>query len=258
MYKIPAKTLFAGQKLIYVPECHSTNSSLAELNNTSELPEGTVFITDNQTQGRGQRGNAWIASKGENLTFSMLLRPGFLAVRSQFRLNMAVSLGVISALADYVQAGLAIKWPNDIMIGDRKVGGILIENQSQGERLTSSVVGIGLNVNQQQFPFASATSLCKACGHNFELNEVYQRTIVDLESRYVQLREGAYPKLNEDYHAALYKRGVPQTFESESQQFGGVITGVHDSGMLCISIDGKERRFSLKEVSIVIPSGVGQ
>ena len=131
MYKIPAKTLFMGQKLIYVPECHSTNSSLSDLINHADLPEGLVLITDNQTKGRGQRGNNWDSLPGENLTFSILLKPKFLATRDQFQLNMAIAIGIADGVRQLMSQQVSLKWPNDIMIDGKKVGGILIENQSQ-------------------------------------------------------------------------------------------------------------------------------
>lgn len=252
MYKIPAKTLFTGQKLIYVPECHSTNTSLAQLVENSDLPEGTVFITDHQTQGRGQRGNSWESGKGENVTLSILLRPKFLAAREQFKLNMAVSLGVVSALALLGSQAPRIKWPNDILVEGRKVGGILIENQSQGNHLTLSIVGIGLNVNQRQFSFPTASSLSLLTANMFDLNEVFQRVVSEVETRYLQLRSGSVDVLAKDYHNLLFKRGISHAFEIEGVPFEGTITGVDESGRLCMMVGGKERTFSLKEVRMVL------
>lgn len=251
MYKIPAKTLFTGQKLIYVPECHSTNSSLAGLLENADLPEGTVFITDYQTSGRGQRGNSWESGRGENLTFSLLFRPKFLAAREQFKLNMTLSLAVVSALSFFVTGDLAVKWPNDIMLGGRKVGGILIENQSQGSQLTASIAGIGININQKHLPFPQAGSLIQFTGQTLDLNEVLQAVLFEAESRYLQLRAGSVGTIEADYQRLLYKRDVNQTFESAGSRFTGVISGVDDSGRLCIKVGGEERRFSLKEVRMV-------
>ena len=121
-----------GQKLIYVPECHSTNSLLNELNDHQELPEGTVLVTDHQTAGRGQRGNVWEAAQGMNLTFSILLRPKFLEAKDQFRLNMAVSLAIANSLQSCLSQGIKLKWPNDILVDGKKIGGVLIESQLQG------------------------------------------------------------------------------------------------------------------------------
>lgn len=248
MYKIPAKTLFTGQKLIYVPECHSTNSSLAELLGAADLPEGTVFITDHQTAGRGQRGSRWESGKGENLTFSLLLKPRFLAVRDQFALSMAVALGIAEGLTTFVSQGLSVKWPNDLMWLDQKIGGILIENQSQGSQLTTSIAGIGINVNQRQFASAGAGSLILASGHALDLDEVFQQILGAIEARYLQLRSGGHAVIQHDYHQHLYRLGVPQLFESEGKTFTGVIQGVDEWGRLRIRVGDDERSYDLKEV----------
>eukprot|EP01137_Pigoraptor_chileana_P015025 Opistho-2@5140 len=107
-----------------------------------------VIITDNQTAGRGQRGNVWEASIGENLTFSLILKPNFLKASEQFQLNVAVSLGVLDCLSEYIDEDLKVKWSNDIYFQNQKMGGILIENTLQGYQIGYSVIGIGLNINQ--------------------------------------------------------------------------------------------------------------
>lgn len=248
MYKIPAKTLFTGQKLIYVPECHSTNSSLAELLEHTDLPEGTVLITDHQTRGRGQRGNTWESGRGENLTFSILLRPKFLEVRDQFRLSMAVALGIAEGLAAFVPSGLTVKWPNDVLIEGKKVGGILIENQSQGAQLSVSIVGIGINVNQRELPVPTAGSLAQRVGGPLDLDAVFQQLVTAIEARYLQLRAGGHAVIQSDYHQQLYRIGVSQSFEADGAAFDGVIVGVDEVGRLKVRVGEEERRYGLKEV----------
>lgn len=225
---------------------------LGELAEKADLPEGTVLITDHQTQGRGQRGNTWESGKSENLTFSILLRPRFLAVRDQFRLSMATALGITEGLAAFVPQGLSVKWPNDLMWNDRKVGGILIENQSQGPQLTTSITGIGVNVNQQRFTHAGAGSLIQASGCTLELNEVFQQILGAIEARYLQLRSGGHVVIRNDYHEALFRRGVAQVFESEGKTFKGMIQGVDEVGRLRIRVGEEERCYDLKEVKFQI------
>jgi BirA family biotin operon repressor/biotin-[acetyl-CoA-carboxylase] ligase len=248
LYKIPAKTLFTGQKLIYVPECHSTNSSLAELLEHTDLPEGTVLITDHQTRGRGQRGNTWESGKGENLTFSILLHPRFLAVRDQFRLSMAVAIGIAEGLAGIVTSGILLKWPNDILMGGKKVGGVLIENQSQGAQLSVAIVGIGINVNARELPHPGAGALIQAVGRESDLNDVFQLVVGAIEARYLQLRSGGHAVIERDYLGRLYRLDVPQEFEADGAVFTGTIIGVDDSGRIRIQVGEEERRYSLKEV----------
>jgi BirA family biotin operon repressor/biotin-[acetyl-CoA-carboxylase] ligase len=252
LYKTPANTLFTGQKLVYVPECHSTNSLLAEMLQETELPEGSVLITDRQTQGRGQRGNLWESGRGENLTFSLLLRPKFLATRDQFQLSMAVALGIASGLKHWVGNSIALKWPNDLITDDRKLGGVLIENQSQGTQLTASIVGIGINVNQRVLPFPHACSLIQVLGGSVELNDVFARIAAGIEAKYMQLRSGARDLLREEYLSLLYRKGVPQIFEANGRLFTGSISGVDVTGRLIVLEGETGRAYSMKEIRMVV------
>src|SRR5690554_3701783 len=148
MHKILANTIFLGKNIIHLPECHSTNDVAMQKYRSGEAPEGTIVITDKQTEGRGQRGNQWLTQPNLNLTFSLILTPVFLDASEQFGLNMAVSLGIREALSDYVQ-GIIIKWPNDILHEENgKIGGILIENSVTHKGIELAMVGVGLNINQ--------------------------------------------------------------------------------------------------------------
>ena len=251
MYKIPARTLFMGQKLIYVPECHSTNSLLNELNDKSQLPEGTVMITDKQTAGRGQRGNSWEAEPGLNLTFSLLLRPRFLEAKDQFLLSMAVSVAIAGALQVTIQQPIKLKWPNDIMVADKKIGGILIESQLQGTTLTCSVVGIGINVNQPSFIYMGATSMHTIAGRFFQLDDLFQPLMESIEHSYLDLRAGNLTSLKQRYLESLFKYNEPHWFESGGERFSGSIHDVDENGRLCVESQGAMRTFSFKEVKFL-------
>lgn len=249
MYKIPANTLFTGQTLVYMPECHSTNAeALALLQRSRPVAEGTVVITDNQMAGRGQRGNTWESEPWRNLTFSIILKPTFLHPKDQFALNMAVSLG----LYDYLIAQTAdakIKWPNDMMLGNKKTCGILIENQVSGRQIQSTIVGIGLNVNQLRFDVPTATSLAINRGHEFDLNRVLPELLERIEARYLQLRTGM--NLRTEYIEALYGRGERRKFKTGDKIFEGVISGIDAAGLLEVEIDSGKRYFDLKQVQLV-------
>lgn len=249
MYKIPANTLFTGQKLVYMPECHSTNAeAITLLQNNPHVAEGTVIITDNQTAGRGQRGNTWLTEAGKNLTFSIILKPTFLHPKDQFKLNMAVSLGLFDYLIAQV-SDVKIKWPNDMMLGNQKTCGMLIENQINGQQLMSSIVGIGLNVNQQNFSVPTATSVSIKKGQEFDLNQVLSELLQRIEGRYLQLR--ANIDLKEEYVNALYARGEKRNFKSGDEIFEGVITGVDTTGLLEIETAKGKRYFDLKQVQLL-------
>ena len=251
MYKIPAKTLFMGQKLIYVPECHSTNSLLNDLNDQQELPEGTVLITNHQTAGRGQRGNVWEAVPGMNLTFSILLRPGFLEPKDQFQLNMVVSIAIADGLASMIPKGIKLKWPNDILANGKKIGGVLIESQLQSGLHSCSIVGLGINVNQRQFSFPGAASMSNITGVVYDLDELFQRLLELLEGEYLNLRTGGINTLKQRYLGYLFKFKEPHHFESNGENFVGTIHDVDEHGKLCMVSDGKARSFSFKEVKFL-------
>ena len=119
----------------------------------TKLPEGTLILTEDQTRGRGQMGNKWLTEKGKNLTFSIVLYPSFLRPNQHFYLTQFVSIAIQEVIQELLpDKGIKIKWPNDLYVENRKLAGILIENILSGHRIQSSILGIGLNVNQVQFP----------------------------------------------------------------------------------------------------------
>ena len=250
LYKIFANTLFTGQQLVFVPECHSTNSLASELATKNILSEGSVVITTNQTAGRGQRGNAWETAAELNLTFSILVKPTFLSVKNQFYLTIITSLAVVDFLKEQSVAEVKIKWPNDILIGKKKICGILIENSVQQETIQQSIVGIGLNINQKNFGISTATSLAVVKDRDFDLNESLNFLLENFEKRYLQLRSGKLAELKSGYLENLFGIGEPQTFISNGKEFEGIIEGVNENGELKVSDNGNTSSFKLKEISL--------
>lgn len=219
-----------------------------------EIPEGTVVVAAHQTAGRGQRGNRWEAAPGENLTFSLLLRPAFLRSAEQFRLSIAVALGVLDFLREHLDEALKVKWPNDIFYGDQKLGGLLIENTLQGYGIADSVVGIGLNVNQLEFAVPTATSLRRATGQPFryDLETLLARLLECLEAEYLRLRQGNHEAQKARYLAALYRYQEWHPFrDADGRIFNGQILGVDEAGRLALETEGGIRYFGVKEVGFV-------
>ena len=215
--------------------------------------EGLLRITDHQTAGRGQRGNVWEAEPGQNLTVSLLLKPTFLTAAEQFWLNMAVSLGLYDTLLPLTGPDLRIKWPNDLYVGDQKLGGMLIENTLHGYLIAWSVVGMGLNVNQILFQNDTATSLqlLNPLPAGYDLPGLLSRLCETLEQRYLQLRSGRRNDLKVDYLQALYRYGKEHRFSSAGRQFWGTIVGVDPTGRLILSENGQLQYFGFKEVAFV-------
>jgi BirA family biotin operon repressor/biotin-[acetyl-CoA-carboxylase] ligase len=256
LYKIPANTLFLGKNLVFVPECHSTNSLALELCQQSCPPEGSLVITSRQTEGRGQRGNTWESAPGQNLTLSLILKPTFLAIKNQFLLSVVTSLAIRDYLTELSKTPAHIKWPNDILINEFKICGILIENQLMGDRFTNVVVGIGLNVNQKEFNSPHATSLSIVVGKTQDLQAVLEGLLAALEARYFQLREGKTRRLHQDYLTHLYQIHKMSTFKSGEEQFSGEILGVDEQGKLLVVVGGLVKTFGAKEISFVKPEKV--
>lgn len=254
MYKIYPKTLFTGQIIKYLPSCQSTNDEAADLIARQAPAEGTIIVTDQQTAGRGQRGNVWQAETAQNLTFSLILRPAFLAASEQFWLNMAVSLGIYDAFEPLLGNALRIKWPNDMYVGNQKLGGILIENTLQGSGIAWSVVGTGLNVNQTEFPYATATSLQQQAPlpHGYDLPGLLSSLCEKLEQRYLQLRSGQRDVLKINYLQTLYRYQEEHWFEADNRRFRATIIGIDPTGRLSLAEAGQVRYFGFKEISFLM------
>jgi BirA family biotin operon repressor/biotin-[acetyl-CoA-carboxylase] ligase len=241
-----------GKNLVFMPECHSTNTFALELCQREVGPaEGTVIVTANQFAGRGQRANTWIAEPGKNLTFSIILYPSFLSIQRQFYLNIVVGLGICGYLRSKGCVNARVKWPNDIYVGDRKISGVLIESQIAGKRINSSILGIGLNINQVNFSIKTATSLSIETDMQWGLSDELEKLLVSIESEFLRLQKGEFELLRQDYLNALYWINEEHTFESGSEKFKGIITGIAEGGQLVIRVGTEQRVFGNKEVRFV-------
>jgi BirA family transcriptional regulator, biotin operon repressor / biotin---[acetyl-CoA-carboxylase] ligase len=249
LYKSPANTLFVGKNVVFVPECHSTNTLATQLSQNSAVGEGTVVITRFQTAGRGQRGNTWSVEPGQNLTLSVVLTPGFLAVRHQFQLNIMTSLAVRDTLVDLLHIpDISIKWPNDILVHGKKISGILIENQLTGSSIQNSIVGIGVNVNQTRFEISTATSMKNEANQQFDLQHVFEMLLGKIEARYLQVKQSKQSVQLTEYLYSLYRRGERHLYEADSDQFEGEIVGIDDGGRLAINANNEMKYFDVKQI----------
>jgi len=246
------KTTFIGKKNIYLPTCQSTNDEAALLLQQGAVAEGTVVITDHQMAGRGQRGSNWQAAPGQNLTFSIVLRPAFLTAIEQFRLNIAVSLGVWAGLMPLLGKDLKIKWPNDLYYKNQKIGGILIENVLQSSRIETAIIGIGLNVNQSDFTNPHATSLRNITQQMYDLWEVLADLLLKIEENYLLLRSGHYNRLKMRYLQNLYRYQEIHLFGQNDTVFEGMIIGVGETGKLAVQIGNELQHFDLKEINYLV------
>lgn len=246
--------LFVGKNLIELESVDSTNSYAKELLSNSRPPEGTAIMAKDQHSGRGQMGNSWAAEPGQNITVSFILYPEFLETDRQFFLNMAVSLAVKDFCEFILKDEVKIKWPNDIYYLDKKLGGILIENSISGTKIASSVIGIGLNVNQVNFNPAlpNPVSFALLRQQYYNLQELQEQLSSFLEKYYLQLRQLHFNFLDSAYTQGLYRYQQTHEFKKGEQILRGEITGVTKEGKLVIDCNGKEHKFNFKEIEYVI------
>ena len=282
-FTVIPSTLFLGKVWQHFDELPSTNDFLANL---PQNTEGVVVTTFNQTAGRGQMGNRWLAEPYQNLAYSIRLQPSFLQANEQFHLNKVVAL----AVHDFIDAEMSnkeisdfkfqissettlqtsnerpsnvklqrlnsIKWANDIYIGDKKVCGILIQNSLSGSRLQAAIIGIGININQLEFPKdINATSLRLETGQLFDLMPCVEKLTQHLEFRYLQLKSAInFNKIHEEYLSKMYRFGVDAIYRriKDDTVFMGKIVGVSPTGQLEIMSDSGIELFDIKEVKFEI------
>lgn len=246
------ETPLLGEKVIYKAICSSTNTLALQLLNRGKVPEGTVVITDHQYKGKGQRGNVWTSEPYKNITFSLILYPTFLAVQKSFVLNIISTLAIQQILASYIPNGLTIKWPNDVYYQNQKLSGVLIESIVEGNYIRASVIGIGLNVNQESFALSTPTSLALVCKRTFSLTNLLAQLLDALGINYIQLREQGIAPFKEAYLKNLYWINESHTFRDQTQTFQGVIRGIDAIGRLMIEQEGgTTQHYGCREIAFI-------
>ncbi len=237
-------------RVSWLEKTASTQSELIALSQREQLSEGCVLAAVEQSAGVGQGSNKWESQKGENLVFSLFLRPSFLHPARQFDLMQAVSLAIADFVQGFVKRDVWIKWPNDIYIGKDKLCGFLLQNNIVAERLDSSVCGIGLNVNQTKFLFApNPTSLSLHTGKRYELAPLLDLLLEKIDLRYAQLKAGDMEAIRLQYADKLLYRGIDALYIYKGVEICATINGVNCYGHLILQArDGKEICADLKEL----------
>lgn len=217
--------------------------------------EGDIIWAEHQSAGRGQRGHTWESRAGENLTFSIIFKPYFLAPQDQFMLLRVIALGMVDALRQY-DIKAQIKWTNDIYVEDQKLVGILMEHKLQGSQIGRAIAGIGINVNQTTFnpELPNPTSIRLLKGQQIDREELLQTIAQSLMARYQMLQDGECEKLILDYNALLYRLSEWHTYvRADGEQFEGKILGVAEQGELKIETKrGDIEQFLFKEVFFLL------
>jgi BirA family biotin operon repressor/biotin-[acetyl-CoA-carboxylase] ligase len=240
-------------EIIYIRETDSTNNYLKQLLLEQRLEEGTVVLTDFQSAGRGQRGSRWESEAGKNLLFSILLYPEVKA-NEQFIISQIVSLAVADSLLSYTN-DIAIKWPNDIYWKERKICGILIENVLDKERISQSIAGIGININQTKFAgnAPNPVSLRQITGEEHKLPGVLDKIKANILSYNRQLKAGNSIAIRQHYKNLLFRCDDYHLYNDGTEYFTAKIKDVEPSGLLVLETkEGVEKRFAFKKVKYIL------
>ena len=241
-------------KIIKLDAIDSTNSFLKELAQNSILENFTIVTTNKQENGRGQQVSKWISEPFKNLTFSIFIKHKDLKIEHQKFLNYAISLSIYNTLERKKIKKLSIKWPNDILSVNKKICGILIENNLQKNLIKSSIIGIGLNVNQTDFKqLPNASSLKILTGRVFNLDELLQLIQKNLKYYFKFLERGNLEFIKSAYENRLFRKDKPSSFKDQQGNiFAGFIKGINDLGNLQILLeDDIVKVFDLKEVTLL-------
>ncbi|MDF9829973.1 biotin--[acetyl-CoA-carboxylase] ligase [Parabacteroides sp. PF5-6] len=240
-------------EIIHLEEVVSTNLSLRERLNGRSLPEGSVLWADRQTAGRGQMGNSWESEAGANLTFSTVLYPDVLPANRQFLIAQITALSVKETLDTYTDQ-ITIKWPNDIYWRDRKICGMLIENDLAGPVIYCSIQGVGLNLNQKRFhsDAPNPVSLTQITGQSYDREEILHQFLTRFYAYYLFLLQEKEEEIRSRYHAALYRRDGFHLYEDIDGSFEATLETIEPTGHLVLRLrDNSLRRYAFKEVGFV-------
>jgi BirA family transcriptional regulator, biotin operon repressor / biotin---[acetyl-CoA-carboxylase] ligase len=244
-----------GKRIMELGSVDSTNAYADRLLKEGSVQEGTIIWSKEQTAGKGQGRNNWLSEPGKNLTISIIFYPRFLPAEDQFMLNKSVTLATLDFANDLLPGGACkIKWPNDIYYGPGKLGGILISNTVSGSRLDSSVIGIGININQTRFDPAipNPTSVKTVLAEETDLGYALEKLIDKLDLYYDLLKRRNMKELDKSYRSNLLGIDQPGKFRSGNEIFSGSIFDVNRFGSLIIETPGKGKLvFAHKEVEYV-------
>ncbi|MBC8045935.1 MAG: biotin--[acetyl-CoA-carboxylase] ligase [Fimbriimonadaceae bacterium] len=252
MRPIP-NTIFIGKVLHHLDRVDSTNAYLQYLIAASadRLTEGLTVFADEQFAGKGQMGAGWVSEPGKNIIASILLYPKFLLPKQIFYLNKAIAVAVCDFLKSYSD-NIKIKWPNDIYFENKKMAGILIENSLSTNAVEQSIIGMGININQEIFDTAllNPTSLRAITHKNYDLELLFHALCAEIEKQYLLLRSFQFKKIDDLYHESLFGLNEEKIFTQGDETFTGIIRGVNEYGKLIVEKEEGLFEFGAKEVRI--------
>lgn len=241
-------------KTIKLDAIHSTNSFLKDLCKQETQYDPVLVVAEEQTNGRGQQGNAWLSKRGQSLTFSIFRRFEALELRDQFLIAQAVSLGIKKSLEQLGVSDVKVKWPNDIMSDSKKICGILIENTVTSGHIKGSVIGIGVNVNESDLThIPNATSMRLTSGMEYKLEDVLDSIVSNIMEETNRISVIQPSTIHSEYEQVLFRKDKVQAFEdAEKNCFNGIIRGVNPTGELEVERENEVMStFRMKELKML-------
>ncbi len=236
--------------IIYLEETQSTNNYLKDYILNHNQKEETIVVTDFQTAGKGQRGNSWESERGKNLLFSMVIYPDMIKANEQFIISQFVSLAIKDFLNKYTD-NISIKWPNDIYWKEQKICGILIENSLIGNTISQSIIGIGININQELFvsDAPNPISLKQITGIDYPLDELLKVLTSFISVYYFNIKNNNAAPIIKHYKESLFRNNGYYLYNDNNNYFLAKIKDVESNGVLVLETkEGIEKRFAFKEV----------
>lgn len=242
-------------EIIHLTTTESTNKYLRRLLHDKRPEEGSAVYTDFQTAGRGQIGNTWESEEGANLMFSVVIYPDFLPANAQFLISQIAALSVKETLERHVPDGITVKWPNDIYWQNKKICGMLIENDLSGREIYCSILGIGINLNQEVFrsDAPNPVSLTQITGRKYDITNELHAFLRVFYDYYLLLLKGETALIRQRYRKALFHGEGLHEYEDENGRFSARIYDIEPTGHLLLQLPkGEIRRYAFKEVSHVL------
>ena len=227
----------------------STNEYLLSLKQNNFFKEGLIVVSDYQSKGIGQRGKIWHSKRNKNLMISMLIEPN-IPFEKRFDVNKITAISIIDLL-NSIGLSAKIKWPNDILVKEKKIAGVLIHNVVSAQVVKYSIIGLGLNVNQLSFPYflPQATSLKIELNQNFILDDIQKKWVKCFKNRMKAYRSGK--TIDFEYLSSLFKLNETGFFAIGSQKTRGSIKGVTDTGLLKVKIEKEIKMFDLQQIKMI-------
>lgn len=240
-----------GRKFILLDEVDSTNNYAATLLAEGKLAHGTVILAEKQTAGRGQRGNSWSSTAGNQFACSVYVETAFLSAAHYLHLNIAVALALRNTIQAFTSDQVYVKWPNDLLVNDRKLAGILIEAQWQQGKMNGAIIGVGINrIREEGLPSGCALEQLMVVVPGIQ--QLAQEFAIQLEQQFQRLKNQDWNALWEDYHAHLWRRMEETQLQTpEGVLFIGTILGVEPDGNIRVQTEDGIRSYGLQEVKFI-------